>query len=59
MAKRVLCPPDSVRGLDDENEQLTKQLLNMSRRNWCKHRILQLIPYLSGIAALLLALAVL
>ncbi|MCD2107451.1 DUF5706 domain-containing protein [Rhodococcus erythropolis] len=44
---------------DDENEQLAEQLLNMSRRNWWKHRLLQWALYISGVAALFLAVAVL
>ncbi|WP_372454398.1 Pycsar system effector family protein [Rhodococcus qingshengii] len=44
---------------DDENEQLAEHLLNMSRPNWWKHRLLQWTLYVSGGAALFLALAVL
>ena len=44
---------------EDETEQLSEQLFNMSQRNWWKHRLLQFALYASGTAALCLSLAVL
>lgn len=44
---------------EDETEQLAEQLLNMSQRNWWKHRLLQLALYTSGVAAILLVLTAL
>ncbi|WAL46564.1 Pycsar system effector family protein [Rhodococcus pyridinivorans] len=43
----------------DQIEQLAAQLINMARRNWWKHQLLQVALYVSGAAAVCLTLAVL